>query len=56
MHAEEINEMYLADPFTLPDGRQVMVRVTEQQIIDISHNTPTETVYLPITEYFPINP
>ena len=24
----------------------------EQQIIDISHNTPTETVYLPITEYF----
>lgn len=56
MHAEEINEMYLADPFTLPDGRQVMVRVTEQQIIDISHNTPTETAYLPITEYFPINP
>lgn len=56
MYAEGIGEMYLADPFTLPDGRQVMVRVTEQQIIDISHNTPTETVYLPITEYFPINP
>jgi hypothetical protein len=56
MYDNEVEEMYLADPFTLPDGRQVMVRVTEQQVIDISHNTPTETVYLPITEYFPINP
>lgn len=56
MYDEGVKEMYLAEPFTLPDGRQVMVRVTEQQVIDISHNTPTETVYLPITEYFPINP
>ena len=53
---EKPEGFYIAVPFILPDGRQVGVSITEAEWDKIIAETPPEVQYVPITEYFPINP